>query len=415
MKNLKFHFVLFLFLLMSANIFAQQIPKKFVVVEITTGTWCTYCPGAAMGADDLVENGHSVAIIENHGGDSYENIYSTARNNYYNPSGYPTAYFNGRNAVVGGNHSSSMYSSYLPKYNSEISVATSFDLDLSYTNVSNEYEVTVTVDKTADYSGTNLKLFLVLTESNIEEEWQDYSGLNFVNRRMYPDQNGIVLDFTTETSLTFNYTFTTDILINLANCELVAFVQDYTTKEILQADKEILQADASGANNVGVYAAEIPEKCTNTITPSITVKNFGSSDVTAMTIEYQVNGEAVQNYSWTGSPIVFNAVQEINLPELSFTLSELNTLNINITLVNGVADENVLNNTSEINFNKAPEVGSKLFLTLHTDAYGSECLWNVKDNAGNTIAQGGPYGNNKTIEVSFLAQPDCYTFNLIDK
>jgi hypothetical protein len=46
-----------------------------------------------MGADDLVANGHDVAIIENHNGDSYTNAASNARNSYYGISGYPTAVF----------------------------------------------------------------------------------------------------------------------------------------------------------------------------------------------------------------------------------------------------------------------------------------------------------------------------------
>jgi hypothetical protein len=74
---------------------SQQIQRDKVVVEIGTGTWCTFCPGAAMGADDLVANGHDVAIIENHNGDDYTNAASNARNSYYNIPGYPTAMFDG--------------------------------------------------------------------------------------------------------------------------------------------------------------------------------------------------------------------------------------------------------------------------------------------------------------------------------
>ena len=74
---------------------AQQVPRDKVVVEIGTGGWCQYCPGAAMGADDLVANGHEVAIIENHNGDPYATTFSNARNSYYNITGYPTAFFDG--------------------------------------------------------------------------------------------------------------------------------------------------------------------------------------------------------------------------------------------------------------------------------------------------------------------------------
>ena len=107
----KFLFVVSLVFAISI-VFGQQVDRDKVIVEIGTGTWCTYCPGAAMGADDLVANGHPVAIIENHNGDSYANQYSNARNSYYGISGYPTAFFDGGNSVVGGSHSSSMYSRY---------------------------------------------------------------------------------------------------------------------------------------------------------------------------------------------------------------------------------------------------------------------------------------------------------------
>ncbi|HOH47413.1 MAG TPA: hypothetical protein PLX59_06185, partial [Candidatus Cloacimonadota bacterium] len=49
------------------------VPRELVVVEVGTGTWCGYCPGAAMGCHDLLENGHAVAVVKNHNGDSYAN------------------------------------------------------------------------------------------------------------------------------------------------------------------------------------------------------------------------------------------------------------------------------------------------------------------------------------------------------
>ena len=91
--------------LLSFGIFAQQIDKELVVVEIATGTWCYYCPGAALGAEDLVEEfGDAVAIIENHNGDNYANQYSNARNTFNNVGGIPDSRFNGLNAIVGSKH-----------------------------------------------------------------------------------------------------------------------------------------------------------------------------------------------------------------------------------------------------------------------------------------------------------------------
>ena len=62
--------------LMSGYMFAQQVDRDKVLLEIITGTWCYYCPGAAMGAEDLIANGKEVAVVEYHTGDTYENTFS---------------------------------------------------------------------------------------------------------------------------------------------------------------------------------------------------------------------------------------------------------------------------------------------------------------------------------------------------
>ena len=114
MKNLLFSFVVtFLF---SFPATAQEVEREMVILEIGTGTWCPYCPGSAMGADELVENGHDVAVIEYHNGDSYVTGSGTSRLNYYGISSFPTAYFDGTSSVAGGSDTNSMYSTYLPHY-----------------------------------------------------------------------------------------------------------------------------------------------------------------------------------------------------------------------------------------------------------------------------------------------------------
>ncbi|HAW58251.1 MAG TPA: hypothetical protein DCX03_04440, partial [Bacteroidales bacterium] len=88
-------FQISIFLLLTTYVFGQQVPREMVILEIGAGTWCTYCPGAAMGADDLLANGCSVAVVENHNGDPFANQYSNARNSFYAITGYPTAIFDG--------------------------------------------------------------------------------------------------------------------------------------------------------------------------------------------------------------------------------------------------------------------------------------------------------------------------------
>ena len=216
---------------------AQQVPRDKVVVEIGTGGWCQYCPGAAMGADDLVANGHEVAIIENHNGDPYATTFSNARNSYYNITGFPTAFFDGVLTVGGGSHTNSMYSSYLPKVNQRLAINSSFTIDLEVDGSGTGMEANIIVEKVATYAGTNLVLHFVVTESDIQYSWQGMTEFNFVSRAMVPDHLGTSLDFSSGDIQTFSLPFAFGADWILEHCEFIAFIQDNTTKEILQGTK----------------------------------------------------------------------------------------------------------------------------------------------------------------------------------
>lgn len=217
-------------------VFGQQVDRDKVVVEIGTGTWCGYCPGAAMGADDLVANGHPVAIIENHNGDAFSNQYSNARNSYYGIGSYPTAFFDGVYSVVGGSPSSSMYLTYLPYVNTRSAVPSSFILELFGTCNGSNYDIVAKIYKVASYTGPDPAYHLTITESNIPYNWQGQTELNFVNRQMIPNENGTVINFDESDTVTLNLSFTMGGWV-LSHVEFVAFLQNNTSKEILQGMK----------------------------------------------------------------------------------------------------------------------------------------------------------------------------------
>ncbi len=219
--------------------------RGMVLVEIGTGTWCPYCPGAAMGADDLISNGKSVAVIEHHKGsstpDPFENVYSAARVAYYSITGFPTAVFDGQQQVIGGSNTQSMYSNYLPKYNSRIAINSAYSLSIFGDHSGNDYNITVRVNKVASTPPyNNIVLQFALTESDILYNWQGQTHLNFVNRVMSPDQNGTPLDFSSGDvqDIELNFTMGNDWVAD--NCELVAFIQNNDDKEILQGTKVAL-------------------------------------------------------------------------------------------------------------------------------------------------------------------------------
>ena len=209
-------------------VIAQNVPREMVALEIGTGTWCTYCPGASMGADDLLANGKFVAVVENHNGDGFANIYSNARNSMWAIPGYPTATFDGMLSVVGGSHTQSMYSNYLPKYNGSIGVESPVAMTMEVEQTDADYTVTVEMIKVGTITATNIVLYFFVTESHIQHNWQGQTHLNFVNRLMVPDQNGTTVSFAGGDVQTVELNFALDSSFPVENGEFVAMLQNKT-------------------------------------------------------------------------------------------------------------------------------------------------------------------------------------------
>jgi len=312
------------FLACQISIQAQNVARNFVVIEIATGTWCTYCPGAAKGVDQLVDEGKLVAVIENHDGDAYSNTYSDARNAYYNPSGVPTGWFDGLSPAVGGVSCAAggtTYNTYLAKYNTRIAVTSPVTMCISGSNTSgNDYQVSVALDKVGTIAGSDLRLHLALTESHISQSWQGcMTELNFVNRLMVPDANGTTIDFTSGNSQTVNLTFSRNAAWNLDNLELVAFLQSYTSKEIYNATK--------------VKLTELQEG----IAPFNLVANQ-TSGCGPLEVNFSSNASGITSYSWSfpgGIPATSS------LPNPTVVYNTPGNYDVSLTVSNGSCSRTV--------------------------------------------------------------------------
>ncbi len=214
-------------------------PKQQVLLEIGTGGWCPYCPGAAMAADDMVAAGYNVAVIENHNGDPYANDASNARNSYYGITGYPTGVFDGLLRYVGGSNTTSIMPSYLPLFNQRVNLKTPIELGIYGSSNGNDYSMDIRIQKHANLPYSNLVLHLALTESEIQYAWQGQTHMNFVNRIMVPNHLGTEIDLLNASIGEHSYLldFTKGATWVDAHCEFVAFVQDLDTKEVIQAQK----------------------------------------------------------------------------------------------------------------------------------------------------------------------------------
>ena len=221
----------------SSNAVSIKIPggviRNMVLFEINTGTWCGYCPGAAMGADDLEEGDYEVAIIEYHNGDDYANNDCKIRENYYQVSGYPTTTVDGIEGMTGGSNNNSLINSYDMLYKKRENIPSTHEMNVEINNNGDEYTVNIDIQQQSSYFTGGLVLRTALVESHIEEYWQGLDELNFVCRKMYPDAYGTMLDFSAEDIASVSF----DLSVagyNKENCEFVAFIQHEATKEVVQ-------------------------------------------------------------------------------------------------------------------------------------------------------------------------------------
>ncbi len=419
--------IIFLLLIMGGGTFVtgQNITRNKVVLEIFTGTWCVYCPGSALGADDLIANGHDIAIIENHIGDSYEIPAAASRDNYYSVAGYPTQVFDGTDQYSGGNATTSIYgSSYLPSYNNAKPVLTPIDIGLTwdYDFVTGTFNVMAIAHQVGTVSTANLVMHLAITESHIPASWFGLTELNFLNRSMLPNGSGTALTLSLGMRDTIQYSFTLNPAWVRNNCEIVAFIQDPATKVVYNGAVESLEGpkfntDVKLQGFLDEFSATQCEDAS--LEPEIIIENRGASVLTSVDILFSVNNGSPLVYNWTGA-LSFREKDTVSLAGLSYTpLASGNALQIFLANPNGMLDDDASNNIVNVSFDVASHLNGIYQLVIRPDGRGSEITWNLThENTGAVIKSGGPYPNNSTslIISQFVVGTElgCYRFEMHD-
>ncbi|MCX6272176.1 MAG: T9SS type A sorting domain-containing protein [Bacteroidetes bacterium] len=234
------------------------VDRNMVLFESGTGTWCQYCPGSAMGIRDLIEvNNKDVAAVEYHQGDNYEIAAGLARLSYYNITAFPTVQVDGVLPAVGGNATTSLYTTYLPMYQERIGTPGFHAVDCSISQLSaTNYQATITINQTFAAFPDGFKLHTALTESNIPEVWGNQTEVDYVCRGMFPNEYGTDLDFNISNPVTLIIPFSTAGFIK-NNCEFVAWIQHVTAKEVTQTVKvamsSVVGIDELQGKKISIY------------------------------------------------------------------------------------------------------------------------------------------------------------------
>ena len=153
----------------------------------------------------------------------------------------------------------------------------------------------------------------------------------------------------------------------------------------------------------------------------VSIYNRGTSTLTSVTLNYNINGGANQTHTWTGS-LTQNQSVDVTLLNTNFN----GTLNVSIATANGGTDQRVSNNSASRNYFDVATVNynfTNFVFTLQQDFWGDEITWELKDGSNVVKYSGGPYdGNHSEIlplpalitENWILDSNQCYTFTIND-
>jgi hypothetical protein len=168
-------------------------------------------------------------------------------------------------------------------------------------------------------------------------------------------------------------------------------------------------------NDAGIQTIVTPSGnlCTISFTPAFILKNYGSTTISNVTINYNIDGNVYQ-YFWNGS-LASLSTTTITLPSVTLSPGS-HTITAETYNPNGIADNNTANDGQNLSFTIAPPSGM-LNLFLKPDIYGSETSWQITDASQNIVAQGGPYSdsfNPQSMNIPICLPSGCYTLTLYD-
>lgn len=277
-----------------------------------------------------------------------------ARVTYYGITGVPDRILDGTNTTV---DASSMRGRY--------AVSSPFTINLSHVFNADHSAATVTAVITATQAVTasgTMVMQLGLVEQQIH--FATAPGTNgekdfySVMRKMIPDQNGTTLAGTWTAGQTQTLTLNVNTPAFVYDENQIAFVgwiQDNGNKTVHQAAYSYPQTINE---NVAVTAVSgVPLlQCVTSFTPSITIKNTGSTPLTSGIINYQVDAGAVSTMPWTGS-LAPGATTTQVLPTVTAATGS-HVFKAYLTEPNGNPNFNTQFESQNINFSILSNVGS---------------------------------------------------------
>lgn len=281
------------------------------------------------------------------------------RVSYYGVTGVPWGCLDGT-AHTGSSYSGALANLNQSKIDNRYAIPSPFSLSVTHTPSSDYDSVSITIVITASQNfSTSNSNTLTLHTAIVEKEivFDTPPGTNgetvfhSVMRKMLPNANGTSLSTSWTNGQSQTITFDVPIpsyIYDLNQLAVVAFIQENGSKEVHQAGYSAPQPIAydggiSAISNVPLLT------CSTSFTPSYTIKNFGTSNLTSATINYQVDNGTINNLNWTGN-LTQNATETVVLPTITSSPGS-HTLKVWTSNPNGNTDYNAGNDQKTSKFN----------------------------------------------------------------
>ncbi len=424
--------------LVAQTIVGTDPENKNVVLEEFTGIHCSWCPtGHALAQGIQDAHPDDVALINIHEGGFA--VPSAGEPDYRTPMGNVIASQAGSSSIgwPSGSVNRHIFSGSVTAMSRGIWVSASNQIldSPSYLNVgliatvitsTRQLTVEVEIYYTGDSpESTNYLNVAILQDSILGPQTNGGAGNNYNHmhmlRHLLTGQWGVEISETTTGSF-YSETFTyelpenyTEVDVILENLDIVAFVTE-TRQEIISGKSvgDITYIE-SNDYDAAIISVSIPQTlCSDEITPVVNLKNYGVIDLTSLEFFYTVNGGDNITFSWSGN-LAQNESVEVTLPTLNYTPTDNNTIDIWCESPNGEIDQLPQNDSydqiSEGSQNY-PENCSFMVLIMENP---EAITWNITDETGTIIEEGGPYTN-----IGFKVHPftfpeiGCYKLNLYD-
>jgi len=393
----------------------DNVARECVLFELFTGVNCPYCPAAANGVAQMLEEGLAIAPVAYHttafSTAPYYTNETNARASYYGITSYPTLKADGvLTRSGGGNASASNYTPFLNLYNQRVNQTSPFRIELSYEPVEGTTcRVNCTVTQVGDCNGNDVRVFIALTQSNIDVSWQGMNGLHHVCRDMIPTQNGTPF---TGPSMTISETF--EMNWPKEDCYLTAWVQNYSgTKEVYQAVRLSTALDLDydlGLNKVNSLTVQ---NCSGYQKPQFVVKNIGNQEVTSFEM-CVYDGKVEQRQVWQGN-LPSGETVEVNMDEI-LTDPE-GELQFYVAMPNGNEDGFMADNYRTVSIEDVYTIDGYVMVQLKTGAHPENTIVEIKDMMSGEIVKHITFDRpNKvyTEEINLL-NASCYRIEVRDE